>query len=268
MDQQLDYYIKFWQLTAVGEPIQTNTSILLPSTYQDKPTMLKIALLSEEQLGNDLMCWWKGQGAAMVLAQHASAILLERAEGTKSLIQMANSGLDNEATVIICDVISQLHAQQKPHKTLALVPLARWFKSLDRAAKQRKGIFAQADQMAKQLIHQQKEIVVLHGDIHHENILDFGNRGWLAIDPKGLIGDRGFEYANLFCNPSSRACIPGRFEQQLVVVAKAANLDTLRLLQWILAYAGLSAAWHYEDGTEPDVAMKIAEMALARLRSV
>jgi hypothetical protein len=45
------------------------------------------------------------------------------------------------------------------------------------------------------------QMMRLHGDIHHDNILDFGRRGWLAIDPKRLFGERGFDYANLFCNP-------------------------------------------------------------------
>jgi aminoglycoside/hydroxyurea antibiotic resistance kinase len=44
---------------------------------------------------------------------------------------------------------------------------------------------------------------VLHGDLHHGNVLDFGLRGWLAIDPKGLLGERGFDFANIFTNPIS-----------------------------------------------------------------
>jgi streptomycin 6-kinase len=44
-------------------------------------------------------------------------------------------------------------------------------------------------------------IGVLHGDLHHASVLDFGARGWLAIDPKSLTGERGFEFANIFINP-------------------------------------------------------------------
>jgi streptomycin 6-kinase len=40
------------------------------------------------------------------------------------------------------------------------------------------------------LLTTQREKVVLHGDMHHGNVLNFGSRGWLAIDPKGLIGER------------------------------------------------------------------------------
>jgi hypothetical protein len=51
---------------------------------------------------------------------------------------------------------------------------------------------------------ERRDVVVLHGDMHHENILKFSSRGWLAIDPKGLVGERGFDYANIFCKPRQR----------------------------------------------------------------
>jgi streptomycin 6-kinase len=60
-----------------------------------------------------------------------------------------------------------------------------------------------------------------------------GGRGWLAIDPKGLIGERYFDYANMFCNPDyEMATAPGRLTRQLQVVAQAAELEPRRLLTW------------------------------------
>jgi streptomycin 6-kinase len=107
---------------------------------------------------------------------------------------------------------------------------------------------------------------VLHGDIHHGNILDFRERGWLAIDPKGVIGERGFDYANLFCNPDyETAAAPGRLRRQVEIVANAAGLEQRRLLEWVLAWAGLSAAWDLNGDTPPATALMVAEMA-AQLR--
>ena len=42
---------------------------------------------------------------------------------------------------------------------------------------------------------------MLHGDLHHANVLDLGSSSWLAIDPKGLKGEQGFDYANIFTSP-------------------------------------------------------------------
>ena len=95
----------------------------------------------------------------------------------------------------------------------------------------------------------------------------------VAIDPKCLIGERGFDFANIFCNPDAIfsnvdkqvATAPGRLSRQLNVVASAANLERVRLLKWILAYAGLSAAWTLGDGEEPKLALAVAELAAKEL---
>jgi len=109
--------------------------------------------------------------------------------------------------------------------------------------------------------------VVLHGDLHHDNVLDGDLRGWLAIDPKGLVGERGFEYANLFRNPDlGCALAPGRMQRRIQIVAQEAGLDFRRLLDWVVAYAGLGAAWSLEDGDDPGAGLAIAEQAAAMSR--
>jgi streptomycin 6-kinase len=123
---------------------------------------------------------------------------------------------------------------------------------------------AESAAAAERLLVGPRDIVALHGDIHHGNILDFGERGWLAIDPKGLLGERGFDYANLFCNPDQVAAGPERFDRRLAIVAELARLDRARLLDWILAWAGLSAAFHLEDGEDPGGALAIARLADSR----
>jgi streptomycin 6-kinase len=119
---------------------------------------------------------------------------------------------------------------------------------------------------AKESIVIVSDVVVMHGDMHHGNVLGFESRGWLAIDPKGLIGERAFDYANIFCNPDDEtATMLGRLARQIDVVAKAADLAPNRLLSWVLAWAGLSAAFSLEDRVAPNTALKIAELAAAEL---
>lgn len=98
--------------------------------------------------------------------------------------------------------------------------------------------------MANVLLSSPHDEVVLHGDLHHGNILDFGTRGWLAIDPKGLVGERGFDYANIFTNPDlaeptrSVAILPERFTQRVNIVSEIARIERQRLLMWIVARVG------------------------------
>lgn len=127
--------------------------------------------------------------------------------------------------------------------------------------------------MARTLLAAQQEVVVLHGDCHHDNILDFGPQGWLAIDPKRVMGERGYDYANLICNPDlPTSSDPLRFSRQVEVIAQAASLSRPRLLQWVVAHAGLSAAWFLED-QERERAMnelqvaRLAQKALAQLNT-
>src|SRR5260370_37501844 len=96
----------------------------------------------------------------------------------------------------------------------------------------------------------------------HGNVLNFGSGGSSAIDPKCLVGERYFDYANIFCNPDPEtAALPGRLARQLRVVADAAHLARRRLLAWVVAWAGLSAAVSPGDWRPPDDALRVGEVA-------
>jgi streptomycin 6-kinase len=258
-------YVVRWDLIQDGAPIRTHSSHLLPVRQRGVPAMLKIAHADEERQGGALMVWWNGDGAARVLEHDGDALLLERAANTLSLTQMVHDHHDDDATRILCAAAAKLHAPRAQAKP-ALVPLDLWFRSLWPAAQQHGGVLAQCAHAARELLDSPQDVVVLHGDIHHGNVLDFGSRGWLAIDPKGLYGERGFDYANIFCNPDrDSACITRQFERRLNCVVKEAGLDRLRLLRWILAWSGLSAAWIIETGERPEVDFDMARFAISAL---
>ncbi|MEW9305016.1 aminoglycoside phosphotransferase family protein [Labrys neptuniae] len=258
-------YVRRWALVPDGDPIVTHSSRLLPVLHAGAPAMLKVATEAEERWGAGLMIWWGGRGAARVLAHDDRAILLERATGRHSLVHMAKNGADDEASRIICKVVGALH-EARAMPPLDLIPLEQRFQALEAALEGE--IFARSAVAARALLANPRDVVTLHGDIHHANILDFGERGWLAIAPKRLKGERGFDYANLFCNPDHTvATARGRLARQVEVVARAAQLERGRLLHWILAWAGLSATWLIEDGEDEHVAptLEVANIAVAEI---
>ncbi|MCD9573239.1 aminoglycoside phosphotransferase family protein [Pseudomonas protegens] len=257
-------YMKRWRLTPDGDPIVTPGSRLLPVRLQDgAPAMLKIALDEHEQAGNRLMAWWAGEGAARVHAQQGDALLMERAMGKGSLMRMALAGQHDEVSHIVCATLQQLHrprAQPRP----PLVSLDRWFADLREAAPQQGGLFLRCLAEAEHLLATPREPVVLHGDIHHNNVLDFAERGWRVIDPKRVHGERTFDFANLICNPDlPSATDPVRFARQVQVIARAAQLEPRRLVQWVLAFSGLSAAWFLQDDHQPGAQHQLKLAALA-----
>ena len=265
MNQALIPYMQRWQLQPDGQAFETHSSLLMPVRYQGAAAMLKIAREQEEKFGGLLMCWWQGEGAARVLAWHEDGILLERAQGSRSLPQMVRDGDDRQATEILCQVVARLHAP-RAEPLPELIPLHQWFNSLWPAAQAHGGMLRLSARVAAELLTSPREQTVLHGDIHHDNVLDFGERGWLVIDPKRLYGERAFDYANIFCNPNyGIATDPDIFQRRVVQICQLAGLERQRLLQWILAWAGLSAAWFMEDGEAADIDFRVAEQAARAL---
>lgn len=264
-----------WNLVPNGKPIRTHASHLLPVLQGGAPAMLKLPEVEDERRGYLPLEYWNGDGAARLLARSegGEAMLIERATGKRSLAAMARSGAesDDEATAILCDAIAALQKPRGPAPA-GLIPLDIWFKDLFPAAARHGGLLARAAAEASALLPRQQEIMPLHADLHHDNVLDFEERGWLAIDPKSVIGDRAFEYTILFCDPDLAdpeppvAVAPGTFERRLEIVLAKSGLERQRLQRWIVAWCGLSASWFLED-EDPlaRINLVIAEMAIAAL---
>lgn len=264
-----------WNLEPAGEPIRTHASQLLPVRHAGQPAMLKLPEVEDERQGYLPLEYWNGDGAARLLAcsDNGEAMLIERATGKRSLAAMARSSAagDDEATAILCDAIAALQKPRGPAPS-GLIPLEVWFKNLFPMAQERGGILDRSAAAANELLPAQREIMPLHADLHHDNVLDFEARGWLAIDPKSVIGDRAFEFTILFCDPDLAdpeppvAVLPGRFERRLEIVLAKSGLERERLLKWILAWCGLSAAWFLgDDDPLAQINLAVAERAIVAL---
>lgn len=266
----LEPWLARWRLTPDGAAFSTHHAALMPVRQGARAAMLKLTEQPDEIRGAEVMAWWAGDGAAPVLNRAGGALLLARAQGTRSLADMARGGQDDLASQIICETAGHLHRQRPDPPKLA--PLTAWFRDLAPMAATHGGVLAASDAAATELLAAPQDPVVLHGDLHHDNILDFGPEGWRAIDPQGLWGDRGFDFANIFTNPDLSdptrpvATRKGVFQRRVAVVSAAAGLDRQRLLRWILAWAGLSAAWFIaDDDPLAAIDLHIAEAAAAAL---
>lgn len=93
--------------------------------------------------------------------------------------------------------------------------------------------------------------MLLHGDFHHENILTAQRRPWLALDPKGVIGDPAYEVGAYLYNPiveniAAKNMVARRIDQ----FSEALAIDRQRLIKWGIVQAVLSAVWSYQDHDE------------------
>lgn len=268
LPHELTQRLNDWALVSDGPLITTHSSWVLPVRHGPEAAMLKVARIPDEQAGYRLMAWWNGHGAAKVLAASEGALLMERALGQRSLAQMARSGQDDEACRVLCRTAARLHAP-RTGPLPELNPLDRWFQPLFDLAPSHPALAPAAEQ-ARTLLADQHDIRPLHGDLHHDNVLDFGDRGWLAIDPHGLIGERAFDFANIFTNPDLDdptqpvATLPGRFEARLKIVTEETGVEASRILEWIVAWTGLSAAWFIGDDDQGSAEIDLKINGLAR----
>jgi streptomycin 6-kinase len=260
--QRLLQCLHMWDLRPDGALIETHTSQLLPVRHVSGPAMLKVLKpASDEQAGADMLRYFAGIGAVRLIEAADGAWLMERAGSDPSLVAMAVSGGDDRAAAILADCVAQLHAPRDVPAPDGLIRLDDWFRLLF-AAEADLPILARCAAVARDLLATQRDVIVLHGDLHHENVLHSA-RGWLAIDPKGVIGERTYELANLLCNPQPHGAIVHRPERMLrlaMLYAERLGLDVGRILQFALAHAGLSAAWLLEDGLDASYRLRCADV--------
>lgn len=261
----LALYIKKWNLSREGASFRTNSSLLQPCVYDGLKAMLKIPFIEEELRASKLLQWWYGKAAAKVLKVDSKAILLERIENENnvSLINLVKQGQDNEATRIICQTANKLHSSQGKELP-PLISLMDWFAPLLNEVNFSDEILKESALVASRLLSNQTELCVLHGDLHHENILYSDVNGWLAIDPKALCGDRAFDFANILCNPYKEVALDkGRLVRQIEVIGQETNIDFHRMLDWVIAWVGLSAIWMEEDHLDASLPIQLAKIALS-----
>jgi streptomycin 6-kinase len=229
--------------------------------------------IEDELRGEHYLAWRSGQGAVRLLGRDGHRMLLEYA-GDRLLSQHLADHGDDAATAIAADVMARLLSPSKHPAPPDLQPLRSRFSSLFGQAKAdriagRKSLYVEAADIAERLLDDPHGVKPLHGDLHHDNIMQ-GPRGWLAIDPKGVVGDPGFDAANMFYNPLDRDDLcryPRRIAHMAEIFAKTLDQTQPAILDHAIAYGCLSASWHREDRNTVDENRELAiAMAIRTVR--
>jgi streptomycin 6-kinase len=201
---------------------------------------------------------WGGAGAVRLLDAEPDrgALLLERLEPGTLLVEVADAD-DDRATRIAADVLRRLWRPTRVQDGLR--SLESWCDAYERQRTALRGgaggfpaaLFDRADALRQELLASTTVPSALHGDLHHYNILRAQRADWLAIDPKGLMGDPAFDVCQFFHNPRPD-CPPGpRLNaRRLDIFCAALSLDRQRVKDWCLVHAILNACWEYEDGRD------------------
>jgi streptomycin 6-kinase len=266
----LDEVARDWGLR-LGPPYPLSFHWVCPAQCDDgTPAVLKLGPPADGHLVVEAstLAAFDGHGAVRLLAHdpERGALLLERAEpGT-----MAREARDIVATAALITVMSRLHAAPVPAGLPDL--LERDLNSFDNF------LAAPDPRLSRRLVERARELhiglctsaerrVVLHGDLHHDNVLRARREPWLAIDPHGVVGDPGYEVGAMLYNPDPwrrdpelLALVPSRIEQ----LSDGLGMPIERIRAWGFVQGILSEVWTCEGGEAPgsralDVALWLEE---------
>lgn len=206
---------------------------------------------------------FRGEGVVRLLEHDDDALVLERVLPGTPLVSVAD---DDEATQIAAGVMRRLW---RPAPA-GFPTVADWGEGFARHRAAHDGgsgpldpsLFERAERLFGELCASQAAPVLLHGDLHHFNVLRGAD--WVAIDPKGVVGEPCYEPGALLRNPYPDLPSRARTARRLDVLASELAFDRGRLRDWAFAQAVLSAVWHVEDG-DPGAGRRYAMACAERL---
>lgn len=225
------------------------TSVILKAGVPNSELTTEIAALS----------LYNGRGAVRLLAvdEGQGAFLLEHLRpGTP----LANLTDDQQATHLAAKVMRGLWQSAPPQHPFPTVE--KWAAGLANIEDYFQGssgplpqpVVSQAKSLFANLCPSQSDKVILHGDLHHFNILQANGSRWLAIDPKGIIGEPAYEpgawLRNVSPNALKTATLPQILARRLAIFAEVLTLDPQRIRAWAIAQAVLAAWWSVEMNSD------------------
>jgi streptomycin 6-kinase len=273
-----------WQLRPDGAPTCGAVALVLPVLRTDgTPAVLKLQPVNDDTVGEpDALRAWNGNGAVRLLHHEpaSGSVLLERLDADRSLATVDD---DLAALEILSELLARLSVVPAPvglrrlsEVGAAMLDRVQPALALVRDPSQRS--LMQACASALEEVLSEAGDRVLHGDLHYFNILEphpaDPREPRLAIDPKPLAGDPGFDLLPALHNRWEGAVatgdIPRTIRRRFDLMTDVLGLDRERATAWTLARVLQYALWDVEHDdtiwhTEPDRA--IARTLLDRQRS-
>ncbi|MEV5973742.1 aminoglycoside phosphotransferase family protein [Streptomyces sp. NPDC051921] len=254
-----------WGLRLTGPSMYGVASLVLPVVRADGTrAALKLQLLDEESEGEPVaLRVWAGDGAVRLLEHDRATgtMLLERADETRHLSRLGDA---REAVGILADLLARLVANPAPPGLRSLGDIAaRMVAETPQAAER----LADPDEAAllRTCAAAVREVMadpgdrLLHWDLHYDNILASEREPWLAIDPKPLAGDPGFDLLPALTDLWDPD--PAETRWRFDLLTERLGLDRARARTWTLARVLQNALWDVEDG-EP--ALDPDQVSIAR----
>jgi len=285
MNNELQKLSQQWQLSNVryfthAVAVTSNQVMIVYSDIHQKDAVLKIG--PKEIIDKELQAlqYFQGYGCIKLLAFDQelsdinSALLLEYVQPGNSLKDLFLQGKEEESVEIFVDVVRKMHVRQNlsagGHGSPKEYDVSIESLCLDRAEQRcnlldtfqsqnarLQKLLPQAAKLADKLIATQGQQYLLHGDLHHENILKCDD-AWVMIDPQAVVGELACEVGAFIRNPVFVLLEQGNVESILLYrferLSQLLNLDKQRIIDWSFVQAVLAACYAEQD--EQDAAQQ------------
>jgi streptomycin 6-kinase len=264
-----------WSLT-LGAPFEAASfNYVTPARRDDgSEAVLKVGVPHREFTTEfEALRAFDGRGSVRLLEGDAErgVMLLERALPGTPVSQLGDDAKATSALTSVMRGLWRVVAADHPFPTVA-----DWAGGLAKLRREFGGgtgpfppeIVDAAERTFDDLLSSSPAPRLLHGDLHHDNVLAAGRRPWLAVDPKGVVGDPAYETAAMLRNPVGwlpHQDDPSRILRRRVdQLAEGLGLDRARVTGWGFAQTVLAAWWTWEDhGRYDEAGMACAEQVLA-----
>ncbi|WP_433251069.1 aminoglycoside phosphotransferase family protein [Actinomadura nitritigenes] len=251
-------FLDRWELRPDGPGRHGMASLVLPVTRADgTPAALKLQPVTDEHATEPVgLRVWNGDGAVRLLDHDpgTGTMLLERLDEARPLSSVAD---DTAALEILAGLLARLVAVPAPDGLRRLADIAAAM--LDEVPR---AVPALADPADRRLVRTCASAVaelvgepgdrLLHWDLHYDNVLAGDREPWLAIDPKPLAGDPGFDLLPALDNRWEELVAAGDVSRAVLhrfdLLTEALGLDRRRAAGWTLGRVLQNALWDVEDG--------------------
>ena len=216
------------------------------------PAVLKVGVPHDEMgTESEVLRLFDGHGIVRLFQAdlEAGALLMERAVPGETLVALSQSD-DDRATRIGATIMRDLWRPAPDHHPFR--DMQSWFKYLWKVDADLRASgqpvppqIERAVPLTRELIDTTDQPVLLHGDLHHFNILTAQRSPYLAIDPKGHVGDRCYELYAFLVNPDEIEA--PRLTRRLDILTSELDLDRARARDWFFARQVLNACWSFDE---------------------
>ncbi len=234
-----------WDLAVDGPPRTGWTAAVVPVRRGGERLALKVAWPHPEGRYEHLaLRSWNGDGAVRLVAALPSdgLLLLERLE-TEDLTEV----WADEACAVVGGLLKRLHVPAPPRLPRMTEYLVPHLERMQRRPAVPRRVVTRTLGLARELLNGEVPDLLLHTDLHYENVLRAPSGGWTAIDPKPVAGHPGFDLWPVLRNRAGElgtgAALRWSVRNRLAIVAAAAGVDEDEARAWTLLRAGVEVSW-------------------------